>query len=112
MVDMETLYHDLREIVSEYDIQILTARSPETEKLIETCAEIIKMYGELRYCSGGACACMGCVNHKMSKSDYEYALTLPEVKAMLDNPNLLWPKKELTLYQCLQLHEGTKRGKI
>lgn len=77
--------------------------------IVAISADFIRKYGTLRYCSGnGPCACMGCVNHKMSKKEYEYALTLPEVQAMLANPESLQPKLELTLRQRLQLHLESK----
>ncbi|UYL85018.1 hypothetical protein pEaSNUABM55_00245 [Erwinia phage pEa_SNUABM_55] len=55
-------------------------------ELIAACRKLIGMYGTLRYCDGGWCACMGCVNSTLTKSQYEYALTLPEVQEMLENP--------------------------
>ncbi|QGZ16371.1 hypothetical protein Hena1_02210 [Erwinia phage Hena1] len=55
-------------------------------ELVTTCRKLVGMYGTLRYCSGGWCACMGCVNSSLTKEQYEYALTLPEVKHMMDNP--------------------------
>lgn len=76
--------------------------------IVAISADLILKYGTLRYCSGMVCACMGCVNHKMSKKEYEYALTLPEVQAMLANPESLQPKLELTLRQRLQLHLESK----
>ncbi|QEQ94840.1 hypothetical protein pEaSNUABM56_00040 [Erwinia phage pEa_SNUABM_56] len=57
-------------------------------ELISACRKLIGMYGTLRYCSGGWCACMGCVNSTLTKSQYEYALTLPEVQEMIEDPSL------------------------
>lgn len=54
-------------------------------ELIAACRKLIGMYETLRYCSGGWCACLGCVNSTLTKEQYEYALTLPEVQDMLNN---------------------------
>ncbi|QFR55728.1 hypothetical protein JC221_082 [Yersinia phage JC221] len=54
-----------------------------TDKLIESIKKkalaCIAQYGDLRWCNAKICACMGCANHKMSKEEYELALTIPEV---------------------------------
>lgn len=53
-------------------------------ELISACRKLISQYGTLRYCRGGICACLGCVNRTLTKEQYEYALTLPEVKVMME----------------------------
>lgn len=50
-------------------------------KMAEDC---IAKYGTLRYCTAKVCGCIGCVNHSLSKADYEEALTYPEVKKLLE----------------------------
>lgn len=57
-------------------------------ELIAACRKLIGDYGTLRYCSGGICACMGCVNRMLTKKQYEHALTLPEVQEMMENPSI------------------------
>lgn len=58
-----------------------------TDKLIESVKKkainCISMYGDLRWCDAKICACMGCANHKMSKEEYELALTIPEIKEII-----------------------------
>lgn len=55
-------------------------------ELIAACRKLIGMWGALRWCSGGVCACLGCANRMLTKEQYEHALTLPDVKEMLANP--------------------------
>lgn len=55
-------------------------------EIIAICRKYIGMYGVLRYCTSNLCACLGCINAKLSKEQYEYALTLPDVQHMLSHP--------------------------
>lgn len=38
----------------------------------------------LRWCSGGICACMGCANREISKSQWDRIVEIPEIKVILD----------------------------
>lgn len=82
-------------------------------ELIATCRELIGMYGTLRYCSGGVCACLGCVNRILTKKQYEHALTLPEVKEMIDNTSIVHLDfiTDYTLEERLKRFKEKKHGK-
>lgn len=78
-------------------------------ELIKACHTLIARYGTLRFCGGGICACMGCVNRTLSKEQYEYALTLPQVQEMLENPPHLWRERpDGTLAQRLEAYKRSK----
>lgn len=57
-------------------------------ELIAACRKLIGMYGTLRWCGGGICACLGCANRMLTKEQYEHALTLPEVQEMITDPSI------------------------
>jgi len=50
------------------------------ESIKQRALKAISMYGDLRWCNAKICGCLGCVNHSMSKEEYNIALTIPEVK--------------------------------
>lgn len=58
-------------------------------KVINSAKECIELYGTLRWCSGGICACMGCANRFMSENDYHEALSLPEIQKLIKIPKQL-----------------------
>lgn len=39
---------------------------------------------KLRWCKGGICACMGCANNEISKSQWDRIVEIPEIKVILD----------------------------
>ena len=55
------------------------------ERVTKKALECISQYGALRWCSASICACMGCVNQKMSRVEYDIALTIPAVQKALEN---------------------------
>lgn len=82
-------------------------------ELIAACRKLIGMYGTLRYCNGGACSCMGCVNQVLTKAQYNHALTLPEVQEMMENPSMcrLDFINDYSLEARLKRYKESKHGK-
>lgn len=50
------------------------------ERVTKKAMDCIRMYGKLRWCQSQICACMGCANHKMSRTEYDIALTIPAIQ--------------------------------
>lgn len=57
------------------------------ESIKQRALKAISMYGDLRWCNAKICGCLGCVNHSMSKEEYNIALTIPEVKEAIQKRN-------------------------
>lgn len=78
------------------DIKIWLARD-KRQKILLKATEAIKQRGSLHYCKSQVCACMGCVNSSMSFEEYEQALKMPEVQALLEkNKHRIKVKKPMT----------------
>jgi len=78
------------------DIKIWLARDKRQKTLLKA-TEAIKQRGNLHYCKSQMCACMGCVNRSMSLEEYEQALKMPEVQALLEeNKHRIKVKKPMT----------------
>lgn len=62
----------------------------------------IAQYGTLRWCDSVVCACMGCVNTKMSRVEYELALQIPEVKEANNKPTLSTNERYMMLTRVVK----------